>query len=272
MGFQSFAKMAGFDKYYGKDEYNNDADYDGIWGIWDDKFFGFFADQMDEMRQPFMTALFSVSSHHPFKVPDAYKDKVKEGTNPLQKCISYTDMALREFFAKASKMPWYNHTLFVVTADHSPPFQTFDKYRSDAGVFMIPIFLYHPQHPEWAKQDKNQLMQQIDIMPSVLGYLNYNEAYFGFGRNVFDSLSVPYAINYQSNAYQYFSGDYMLQYDDVQDKTPGLYNFKKDVLLEDNLVAQDTLEVDKLENSLKAFIQQYNYSIIEDKMTAEKWK
>ncbi|HPF51887.1 MAG TPA: sulfatase-like hydrolase/transferase [Draconibacterium sp.] len=272
MGFQSFARLAGFDKYYGKDEYNNDDDYDGIWGIWDDKFFGFFADQMNALPQPFMTTLFSVSSHHPFEVPDAYKDKVKEGTNPLQKCINYSDMALREFFAKASQMPWYNHTLFVITADHSPPFQAYDKYRTDAGLFMIPIFLYHPQHPEWAEQDRNELMQQIDIMPSVLGYLNFDDAYFGFGRNVFDTLSVPYAINYESNAYQYFSGEYMLQYEDVQDKAVGLYNLKNDVLLENNLIAQDTVVLKETETKLKAFIQQYNYSIVHDKMTAENWE
>lgn len=272
MGFQSFAKMAGFDKYYGKDEYNNDDDYDGIWGIWDDKFFSYFANRMNEMPQPFMTALFSVSSHHPFEVPEAYKDKVKEGSNPLQKCINYTDMALREFFAKVSRMPWYENTLFVITADHSPPFQTFDKYRTDAGLFMIPIALFHPQHPEWAGQDRNQLMQQIDIMPSVLGYLNYDEAYFGFGRNVFDTLSVPYVINFQSNAYQYFSDDYMLQFDDVQDKTVSLYNFKDDVLLEHNLAPGDTIVSKQMETKLKAFIQQYNYSMVEDKMTAENWK
>lgn len=272
MGFQAFANLAGFDRYYGKDEYNNDDDYDGIWGIWDDKFFDFFARQMNEMQEPFMTALFSVSSHHPFKIPDAYAHKVKEGTNPLQACINYTDIALREFFAASSKMPWYENTLFVITADHSPPFQEYDKYRTDAGVFMIPIFLYHPQHPEWADEDKNQVMQQIDIMPSVLGYLNFDQPYYGFGRNVFDSLSVPYTINYQSNAYQYFSGDYLLQYDDVQDKSPGLYNFKNDVLLKTNLVSEDTVVLTEMETRLKAFIQQYNYSMVKDKMTAENWK
>ena len=71
-------------------------------------------------------------------------------------------------------------------------------------------------------------------MPSVLGYLNFDDAYFGFGRNVFDTLSIPYAINFQSKAYQYFSDDYMLQYEDVQDNAVGLYNLKNDVLLEDN--------------------------------------
>lgn len=269
MGFQSFAKLAGFDKYYGKDEYNNDDDYDGIWGIWDDKFFGFFADQMNALPQPFMTALFSVSSHHPFKVPEAYQDKVKEGPNPLCECVNYTDMALREFFAKISKMPWYEHTLFVITADHSPPYQINEKYRTASGLFQVPVFLFHPQHPEWAEEDKNQLMQQIDIMPSVLGYLNFDQPYFGFGRNVFDTLSVPYAINYHSNAYQYFSGEYMLQYDDVQEKSLGLYNFQKDILLEDNLVNRNTAVQDSLELRVKAFIQQYNYSMVHNKMCME---
>src|SRR5690606_15111875 len=38
MGFQGFAGILGFKDYFGKNEYNNDADFDGMWAIWDEPF------------------------------------------------------------------------------------------------------------------------------------------------------------------------------------------------------------------------------------------
>jgi len=114
-----------------------------------------------------------------------------------------------------------------------------------------------------------ELAQQIDIMPSILGYLNYEEPYFAFGRNVFDSHSKPYAINYLSNTYQYFADEYLLQYDDVQEKAVGLYDFKKDTLLKKNLIGKLPEIQGHLESEVKAFIQQYNYSVVNDKMQME---
>ena len=63
MGFDAFANLSGFDDYFGKTEYNNDDDYDGIWGIWDEPFLQYFAKQMNTFKQPFYTTLFTVSSH-----------------------------------------------------------------------------------------------------------------------------------------------------------------------------------------------------------------
>ncbi len=78
MGFQAFANVSEFDDYFGKDEYNNNADYDGIWGIWDHKFLQFYAEKMNGFRQPFYTNFFSVSSHHPYNLPEEFKGKFKE--------------------------------------------------------------------------------------------------------------------------------------------------------------------------------------------------
>ncbi|MFM8912843.1 MAG: LTA synthase family protein, partial [Flammeovirgaceae bacterium] len=72
MGFDAFANLSGFDAYFGKDEYNNSDDFDGIWGIWDEKFLQYFAEQMNGFKQPFYTTMFTVSSHHPYNLPKAY--------------------------------------------------------------------------------------------------------------------------------------------------------------------------------------------------------
>ena len=50
MGFESMNKLLGIKNYYGMDNYNNNSDFDGVWGIWDDKFFNYFADELNNMK------------------------------------------------------------------------------------------------------------------------------------------------------------------------------------------------------------------------------
>jgi phosphoglycerol transferase MdoB-like AlkP superfamily enzyme len=84
MGFQAFARKTGFQKYFGRTEYNadprfnGDKDFDGMWAIWDEPFLQFYAQQMSELREPFMTAVFTASSHHPYAIPEQYKDTYPE--------------------------------------------------------------------------------------------------------------------------------------------------------------------------------------------------
>ena len=104
MGFKSMATLLGFKHYYGMDEYNNDEHYDGVWGIWDHHFMPYFADILTQTKPPFIASIFSVNSHHPFRLPkemsDRYRDK---GTHKNNKVIQYTDESLKEFFATDRK-------------------------------------------------------------------------------------------------------------------------------------------------------------------------
>ncbi|RYG29091.1 MAG: LTA synthase family protein, partial [Chitinophagaceae bacterium] len=106
MGFKAIMNLMGVEHYYGKDEYNNDADFDGLWGIWDEPFFQFFERTLDTLPQPFFSSIFSVSSHHPFKVPRQYEGVFPKGKVPIYQTMGYTDMALRKFFAAAASKPW----------------------------------------------------------------------------------------------------------------------------------------------------------------------
>ena len=100
MGFQAFARTTGFTDYFGRTEYDadkrfdGDKDFDGTWAIWDEPFMQFYATKMGEMKQPFMTALFTASSHHPYVIPDEYKKVFPEEGIVIHKCIRYTDNAL----------------------------------------------------------------------------------------------------------------------------------------------------------------------------------
>ena len=79
MGFDNFCKAAGIDAYYGRYEYNNDKDFDGNWGIFDEPFLQFMAKSLDKTPQPFMASVFTLSSHHPYTIPEKYKNKFIKG-------------------------------------------------------------------------------------------------------------------------------------------------------------------------------------------------
>lgn len=265
MGFQAFANLCGFNDYFGKDEYNNNADYDGIWGIWDHRFLQYYASKMNEFKEPFYTNFFSVSSHHPYNLPDEFKGKFEEGDLTIYKCIEYTDYALKQFFKTASTMPWYKNTLFVITADHASAQISIPEYNTPWGYFSIPIFFFKPGS-DW-QSFKPEIIQQIDIMPTLLGELHYDKPYVAFGRDIFRDKTRPFAFNYLDNTYQAFRGDYLLQFDGK--KTLGLYDFKQDKLMKINLKDQLADTVSSMELQLKAFIQQYNNRMVDDNLTME---
>jgi len=264
MGFSAYTNLAGIKKYYGKSEYNNDADFDGIWGIWDEPFMQFMANTINTFKQPFFTAFFSVSSHHPFKVPEKYIGKFPKGPLPVQEPMGYTDMAIKKFFATASKMPWYKNTLFVLVADHATV-SYLPEYQNTAGSFSIPILFYYPGGDLKGRTDK--LIQQMDIMPTVLNYLNYNKPYFAFGFDALSSAKDNFVVNNNDGSFSFFKGDYLLVYNGQ--KSTALFNLKTDRLNKNNLINQVPTVQNDLESHLKAFMQQYNNRMINDKLTLD---
>ncbi|PSL20236.1 LTA synthase family protein [Dyadobacter jiangsuensis] len=275
MGFKAFTNLIGIKDYYGKTKYNNDADYDGIWGIWDEEFLQFWSKKLDTFQQPFMSTLFTVSSHDPYKVPARYQGKFPKGPLPIYECMGYTDYALRRFFDSAKTKPWFKNTLFVITADHSATFAHYPQYQTSVGNFSIPILFYAPgeemsggaspsSNGVSPGTDSTRLVQQIDIMPSILGYLHYDKPYFGFGKNVFGNPPLNFAVNYDG-AYQWFNGPYVLQFDGR--KTVGLYKYQEDKLLKNNLAGRIPEVQGPMELQVKAFIQQYSNRMLDDRLT-----
>ena len=216
MGFQAFARSTGFQEYYGREDYDaderfgGDDDFDGMWAIWDEPFLQYYAAKISEMKEPFMTAVFTASSHHPFAIPEKYQKQFPEENLEIHKCIRYTDMAIGKFFETASREPWFKNTIFVLTSDHTN-MSDHAEYQTDLGGFCSPIIIYEPgREPEVL----DKIAQQIDILPTVMGMLHYQKPYFGFG---IDLLTTPaedtWAVNYMGGIYQYVKHGHVLQFD-----------------------------------------------------------
>ena len=264
MGFQGFGNILGFKHYYGKTEFNNDKEFDGIWGIWDEPFFQYFANVMNEKKAPFMTTMFSVSSHHPFNVPEKYKGKFKKGTVDIHIPIQYTDYALKKFFETAKKMAWYDNTIFVLVADHTNQ-RAYPEYEKAMNGFAIPILMYSPNPKYNLKGEIAQPTQQMDIYPTLADLMGYNKPIRSWGRSLISSDPNNYlVVNSDAVQEQFIIGNYIYRFDG-KDIT-GVYN-KSDLGLEKNL--KDELkspEVEKGKLLAKAWYQDYMNRVIRRKL------
>ncbi|MCR5456367.1 MAG: LTA synthase family protein, partial [Bacteroidales bacterium] len=269
MGFEAFANATGFQKYYGRTEfdeapqYGGESEFDGYWAIWDEPFLQFYADEMTKMQQPFMTAVFTASNHHPFHIPEKYKADYPEESLVIHKCVRYTDMAIRKFFETASRQPWYNNTIFVICSDHTN-LTDHEEYQTDLGLFAGPVIFYAPGDTTLVG-DRPGIAQQIDVMPTVLGYLGYERPYISFG---VDLLRTPpeetFAISYFNGIYQILKGGYFVQFDGQ--KVTAVYA-DSDKLLKNNLLG--TVNVDTTVTFLKAMVQQYMSRMNENRLIVE---
>ncbi|WP_300488945.1 alkaline phosphatase family protein [Flavobacterium sp.] len=264
MGFLGFGNILGFDHYYGKTEYNNDADFDGSWGIWDEPFFQYMKKTFDAKKQPFMGTIFTVSSHEPFVVPEKFKGKFPMGTVPMHQVVGYTDYAFKKFFEAARKEPWFQNTIFVITADHCNQV-AYDEYAKVINRSAVPILIYKPDGS--LKGENKELAQQIDIYPTLLDMIGYDKPFRSWGRSLIGEKAIkPFVINYNGTQYQFQRGNYICLFDGK--KATGFYAIA-DKGLEKNLIGNRNKEMDDLEVACKAFVQDYYARIIDKKLYAE---
>ncbi|MEZ4853421.1 LTA synthase family protein [Flavobacterium sp.] len=262
--FDQYCNAIGFDNYFGKNEYVGPESFDGKWGVFDEDFFQFYCKKMGEFKQPFFTSIFSISSHNPYTIPEKYKGKFPKGTTKIQESIAYSDFALQKFFESAAKQDWFKNTLFVITADHTSSEPTAEKFRTNVGKFRVPILFYKPTDAALkGKLDKN--FQQIDIMPSVLKHLNINTKIVTFGKPY--QSNNDFVVYYLDNIYHYIDSDYYMAFDGKN--AIGLYNFKEDELLKNNLLQKEPEVAKKMERFIKAYIQSFNERMINNELTIQ---
>jgi hypothetical protein len=266
LGLNAFTVMAGINKYIGKDEYGNDADYDGVWGIWDHKFLPFFARECTKLQQPFLASVFTVTSHHPYKLPKELADQFAEGPIPIFRSLRYADYSLRKYFDEASKQPWFGNTVFLITGDHISG-RYHNEYKTTLGAFGVPLIFYTPGKQIAVRKDF-RVAQQIDVMPTILNFLGYDKPYFSFGKDLLNDKVDKISFNYIGNAFQLVWDNWVIQHNAV--KSIGLFDLNHDLLMKDNLIGRnDTVQM-RMERKIKAIIQQHNNRMVDNRMLPDQ--
>ena len=264
MGFEAFCKYAGVDDYFGKDEYPEvERDYDGNWGIFDEPYLKYCANMFTKNKKPFFSLIFTLSSHHPYTIPVQYKGKFPKGTYDIHESIGYADFSLRQFFEEAKKQPWYNNTLFVITADHTGqsdvPF-----YHLGMGAFAVPIVFYDPQQK--LKGLDSTSIQHIDLFPTLLSLMGENVRGNFWGRNAFDKKTDHNILNFNYGYYYYLNQKDSLQFIFDGGSSAFIYRYPTDSLFKNNVFSEFKPWVKENTPFIQARIQSYYQNMEENSM------
>jgi phosphoglycerol transferase MdoB-like AlkP superfamily enzyme len=161
---------------------DNEIDYENIWGVADENLFTLSLREIDKTvsgNQPSFTHIMTTTNHRPFTYPDGRID-IPSHTN-REGAVKYTDYAIGKFIKEASKKPWFENTLFIITSDHCA--SSAGKTDLPVNKYQIPMLIFSPSHITPGIQQR--LMSQIDIDPTILGMLNfsYETKFFGYDLN-----------------------------------------------------------------------------------------
>ena len=260
MNIDRLGKLEGFQQIFTLEDVKDASDHTGAWGVCDDYFFQFTINKINNIKKPFAAFLFSLSSHHPYIVEKWFEDKYPD-EDPILRATHYTDYALSRFFKEAKKQKWFDNTIFIITADHIG--QTLDKkYTTAVNKYGIPFMIYTADST-WQGKDST-LFFQIDMLPTILTYMNYPHDYISFGVDAFDKDANHYAYTFSNGIYQIMDNRYILFFDGV--KTTGFYDYKNDNFLTNNILKRHNARQIAMEDYLKAVIQIHNELMIENKL------
>ena len=255
MGFYSFSKKAGFNNYFGKEEYPVHDDFDGTWGIYDGPFMQFFAKQLNSKKEPFFSTFFSLSSHPPYELPIHYTKKHhKNGKVGIRETVLYTDHSMKNFFQKIKIHKWFQNTIFIITADHTSPKSYNKEYKNKIGRYKIPLIIFKG---DGSLQGINtNIVQHIDIMPTVLELLNYDQTFFSFGKSMFSKNN--WAIHFIQDEYRLISDHSFIVNKKENYKCFSNWNLSKNTKLDFENI-----------QLLKAIKQDYNDRMLNNKLLNE---
>ena len=148
-----------------------------IWGVADEDLYTLAIKRFDiasAQGKPFFAHIMTTSNHRPYTFP---ANRVAMPQGKRDSAVAYTDWAIGDFIRRARSKPWFDNTVFVITADHC---------ASSGGKAALPVFRYHI--PMWIYSPKNiapakvdRMIAQVDIGPTILGLLgmDYRSSFYG---------------------------------------------------------------------------------------------
>ena len=152
--------------------------------------------------------------------------------------------------------------MFVITADHAVDGHLLE-YKTAEGAFSIPVVFYKP-NSNFVGLNDSTVVQQTDLMPTLLSMLGVEDEFIAFGNDMFDFYAPHFAYNFYNGAHQLIEGNWMLQF--MNERAIGLYNIVEDRMMKNNLVDKYPEVQTLMEHRIKAIIQQYNNRLIDNEL------
>jgi len=152
-----------------------------VWGVADEDLYTLALGQMDQIHaegKPFFLHIMTTSNHRPYTFPD---DRVKFPNHSRAGAVAYTDWSIQDFIKRARAKPYFDNTVFVITADHCA--SSAGKTSLPINNYHIPLWIYSPAN--FKPERVHRLMGQLDIPPTLLGMLNFSYRTRFFGHDLF---------------------------------------------------------------------------------------
>jgi phosphoglycerol transferase MdoB-like AlkP superfamily enzyme len=251
MGFDKFSLNAGVQHYYGLNEYpEKEKDSDGNWGIYDEPFLLWMNQTLSKNKQPFFATVFTLSSHQPYSIPTHLQNKFPKGNLEIHESIGYADYALRNYFNDAKKQPWYDNTIFILTADHTQEME----YPGSPNVlneYLVPLVFFKPGEELPANTDR--VSQHCDVPHSIADLLGIQtHTLLPFGESLFQP-GKGKALHYSSGEFRLIHQDHFLVLSPTQ-KT----RLAKTSDPHQHELLQDSVLTNQMKHKLTTYLQFFN--------------
>jgi phosphoglycerol transferase MdoB-like AlkP superfamily enzyme len=201
-GQLTYGNIKGYLLSQGFDIVKDENDYQelpsGSLGVHDEFMFSQFKQELKQLPEPFMSTLFTISSHSPFDFPAEHKLSFNHKDDKYVNSVAYTDVCLGKFMESVKEEDWYANTLFLIVADHSHS-SPIKRRVAQKERYKIPmLWIGEVLSEQYKGKQHNKMGSHIDITPSVLAQLNLNNKAYNFGNDLFNPNAksvVPYAFH-----------------------------------------------------------------------------
>jgi phosphoglycerol transferase MdoB-like AlkP superfamily enzyme len=172
-------------------------------GVADKTFFLETAEKMNTLKQPFLSYLITLSSHHPFYSPPGTED-IDTGFPPDSEVthylhsVYYADQALGLFLDKMKEEHLYENSVFVIFGDHIPPMSQESRdlianvlgpNPGDPQEMRIAFSILIPGMEQWSQEAfvpfQNTFGGLQDLYPTILHLIGVKAPFGLFGAHLF---------------------------------------------------------------------------------------
>lgn len=269
--FAGMSEAFGYDRFFDRTDYEairGGGDYDGQWGIFDHAMAAHLLHELNTMPEPFLVSWFTLNTHNPFTIPEAYRAAVRSPRGTMHGTVEYIDRVLRDFFAAAAREPWFARTLFVITADHGHAAGR-PLYDNPAQLNRIPLLLYTPDGSIAARRS-DRVGGQIDIAPTILDALHYPKPWFSLGSSLLNEIGGGTCLFDDQTDLRWVEGDRMLRIDKERLTPIALYDHRRDPLLTTDLAPREPERVARMLDGARALLQDQRARLIENRLKSDE--
>lgn len=203
---KSYLLSKGYQKLTADTDFSLLEQTSNAWGVNDDITFEHLYNLLkDRKNGPWMTTFLTLSSHEPFDVPyNRLEDKIPNA-------FAFTDDCLGKFIEKLKQTPVWDNLLVVCIPDHG---FRYPKEKVDRGgeFSHIPMLWLGGAVIQPMKVDK--IMNQTDMVATLLGQLGLDHSMFTFSRNVLGSAyTYPFSFHCHGGGFAFRDSTGVSAYD-----------------------------------------------------------